>query len=193
MLCEYEQEREPADSRTLTKQENRRPRQPSASLAGKSLRWYWFSPCRTYDLSLLLSGIRSVTGSAKLAGATSSGEILGARYMGFGEGVAVMAMTAGPYRFGIASASNIHGDLDRSGQRIARESKAEAGPSPYSAVILLADCLAGNLQELFQGVYKITGPKTTIVGGAAGDELQFKATFVFHDDKVVEQGAVQSG
>ena len=143
-----------------------------------------------YDLPLLLSGIRSVTGSAPLAGSTGAGEIVRARYMGFGAGVAVMAMTAGPYRFGIASASHIHGDLDRSGQKIARESKAEAGPSPYSAMILLGDCLAGNLQELFQGVYKITGPKTTIVGGAAGDELQFKATFVFHDDKVVEQGAV---
>ncbi|TKB23886.1 hypothetical protein FCL47_20615 [Desulfopila sp. IMCC35006] len=143
-----------------------------------------------YDLSLLLSGIRSVTGSVHLAGATGSGEILRAEYMGFGAGVAVMVMTAGPYRFGIASASNIHGDLDQSGQKIARESKAEAGPSPYSAMILLADCLAGNLQQLFQGVYKITGPKTCIVGGAAGDELQFKATFVFHDDKVIDQGAV---
>ncbi len=104
-----------------------------------------------YDLSQLVFGIRSVTGSAHLAGATSSGEMLRARYMGFGAGVAVMVMTAGSYRFGIASASHIHGDLDRSGQKIARESKAEAGSSPYSAMILLADCLAGNLQQLFQG------------------------------------------
>lgn len=142
-----------------------------------------------YDLPLLLSGIRSITGSTPLAGSTTAGEIVHARYMGFGAGVAVMAMTAGPYRFGIASTSHIHGDLDRSGQQIARESKAQAGPSPYSAMILLGDCLAGNLQELFQGVYKITGPKTTIVGAAASDELKFKATFVFHDDQIVEQGA----
>ena len=142
-----------------------------------------------YDLPVLLSGIRSVTGLAPLAGSTSAGEIVHGRYMGFGAGVAVMAMTAGPYRFGIASAAHIHGDLDRTGQKIARESKAEAGPSAYSAMILLGDCLAGNLQELFQGVYKITGPRTNIVGAAASDELQFKATFIFHDDKVVEQGA----
>jgi len=143
-----------------------------------------------YDLSQLLSGIRSVTGSATLAGATSSGEMLRDRYMGFGAGVAVMAMTAGGYRFGIASASHIHGNLNLAGQQIARESKAKAGASPYSAMILLADCLAGDLQQLFTGVYKITGPTTAIVGGAAGDELQFKACFVFHDDAVVEQGAV---
>ncbi len=143
-----------------------------------------------YNLASLISGIRSVTGTTPLAGATSAGEMFGASYMGFGAGVTVLAMTAGPYRFGIASASHIHGNLDQAGQEIARKSKKEAGPSPFSAMILLADCLAGNLQLLFQGVYKVTGPTTTIVGGAASDELQFKATFVFHNDKVVEQGAV---
>lgn len=143
-----------------------------------------------YDLSQLILGIRTVTGEALLAGCTSSGEFMDDHFMGFGEGVAVLAMSAGPYRFGIASASHIHGDLDKAGQQIARESKADAGPSPHSAMILMVDCLAGNLQQLFQGAYKVTGPKTTIVGGAAGDELQFKATFVFHNDKVVEQGAV---
>jgi hypothetical protein len=55
---------------------------------------------------------------------------------------------------------------------------------------LLADCLAGDLQQLVQGVYRITGPKVTISGGAAGDELKFERTFVFHDDKVIEGGAV---
>jgi len=143
-----------------------------------------------YDLPQLLKGIRSVTGSAQLAGATGSGEMVRDRHMGFGAGVAVMAMTAAGYRFGIASAAHIHGNLTPVGQQIARESKAKAGASPYSAMILLADCLAGDLQQLFAGVYKITGPTTAIVGGAAGDELQFKASYVFHDDVVVEQGAV---
>ena len=143
-----------------------------------------------YDLPQLLAGIRSVTGSARLAGATGSGEMEDGRYMGFGAGVAVMAMTAGPYRFGLASASQIKGNLNQVGQQIARDSKAQAGPSPYSGMIMLADCLAGDLQQLFAGVYKVTGPATAIVGGAAGDELQFKASFVFHDDAVVEFGAV---
>ena len=143
-----------------------------------------------YDLHQLLAGIRSVTGSAQLAGATGSGEMLRDHYMGFGAGVAVMALTAGGYRFGIASAPHIHGNLIPAGQQIARESKAKAGPSPHSAMILLADCMAGDLQQLFNGVYKVTGPTTAIVGGAAGDELQFKACFVFHNDAVIEQGAV---
>lgn len=143
-----------------------------------------------YDLPELLSGVRSVTGSAILAGATGSGQIVQGKLMGFGEGVSVLALTAGEYRFGIASAEHIWENLDLAGQRIARESCAAAGPSPYSTVLLLSDSLAGDLQELVKGIYRVTGPKVPIVGGAAGDELKFVRTFVFHNEKVVEKGAV---
>jgi hypothetical protein len=143
-----------------------------------------------YDLSALLTGIRSITGTALLIGATGSGEIVQGEYLGFGAGVGVLAMNAGPYRFGIASASHIHGNLDQVGQTIARASRAEAGSSPHAAVLLLADSLAGDLQQLFQGVYRITGPKVAIMGGAAGDEQKFVRTFVFHNGQVIEEGAV---
>jgi hypothetical protein len=143
-----------------------------------------------YDLAALLAGIRSITGSALLLGATGSGEIVHGQYMGFGAGVGVLALTAGPYQYGVASASHIRGDLDQAGQTIARSSRAEAGPSPHAAVLLLVDSLAGDLQQLFQGVYRITGPKASIIGGAAGDEQKFVRTFVFHNDKIIEEGAV---
>jgi hypothetical protein len=56
--------------------------------------------------------------------------------------------------------------------------------------MLLVDSLAGDLQQLVQGVYRITGPKVAITGGAAGDDLKFERTFVFHDDQIIEGGAV---
>jgi hypothetical protein len=143
-----------------------------------------------YELPELLAAVRAVTGKARLIGATGSGEIIHGEYMGFGAGVAVLVMSAGPYRFGLASASHIGGQLDRAGQDIARAARAEAGPSPHAAVLLLADSLLGDLQQLFHGVYRITGPKVAIVGGAAGDEQKFVATFVFLDDQVLEAGAV---
>ncbi len=143
-----------------------------------------------YDLPKLLEGIRSVTGTAHLVGATGSGEIMRETYVGFGVGVAVMVLSAGGYRFGVASAANIWERLTEVGQQITREARDQAGPGRHGAVVLLADCLAGNLQKLFNGVYRVTGPRVPIVGGAAGDEMKFVATFVFHDDKVVEKGAV---
>lgn len=143
-----------------------------------------------YDLSALIAGVRSVTGSAQLIGATDSGEMVAGQHLGFGGGVGVLAMTAGPYRFGLASAADIKGNLDQVGQALARNSRSAAGPSPHAAILLLADCLAGDLQQLVQGVYRVTGPRIAITGGAAGDELKFEKTFVFHDDQVIPSGAV---
>ena len=161
-----------------------------AALAGESPALVLVFTTPRYDLPELLAGVRSVTGSAHLIGATASGEIVQGQYLGFGAGVGVLALSAGPYRFGVASACHIRGDLDRAGQDIARASRAEAGSSPHAAVLLLADSLLGDLQQLVQGVYRITGPKVTLAGGAAGDEQKFVQTFVFHDGAVVEEGAV---
>lgn len=161
-----------------------------AALGGESPALVIVFTTPRYNLLELLEGIRSITGSAILIGATGSGQIIQGQHMGFGAGVGVLVMTAGQYQFGVASASHIRGNLDRVGQEIARASCTDAGPSPHSAVLLLADCLAGNLQDLVQGIYRITGPRTPIIGGAAGDELKFERTSVFHNDKVVEDGAV---
>jgi hypothetical protein len=143
-----------------------------------------------HDLPALLSGIRSITGNAQLVGGTGSGEIVQGQYLGFGAGVGVLALTAGSYKFGVASASHIRGNLDEAGQEITRESRAKAGKSPYAAIVLFADSLLGDLQQLIQGIYRITGPKVTIIGGGAGDEQKFVRTLVFQDDQVIEEGAV---
>ena len=143
-----------------------------------------------YDLPALLASIRSATDNTILIGATGSGEIVQGQCMGFGAGVAVLTLTAGPYRFGAASAAHIRNDLDLAGQSIIKASRAAAGDSTHAAVMLLADSLLGDLQQLVQGVYRITGPKVSPIGGAAGDEQKFVRTFVFHNDSVLEEGAV---
>ena len=161
-----------------------------AGLAGATPALIMVFTTPRYDLSALIKGIRSITGATPLVGATGSGQIMQGQHMGFGGGVSVLALTAGPYRFGLASAAGIKGNLDQVGQTIARTSRAEAGASPHAAILLLVDCLVGDLQQVVQGVYRITGPKVAITGGAAGDELKFQRTFVFHDDQVIEGGAV---
>jgi hypothetical protein len=143
-----------------------------------------------YDLSALLAGVRSVTGRAVLIGASGSGEIVQGTYMGFQEGVGVCAMTAGPYRFGVASASHIRGQLDGAAQAITRASREAAGDSPHAMAFLLTDSLLGDLQQFFQGVYRVTGPKVSLIGAGAGDEQKFIRTVVFHDDAVVDEGAL---
>jgi hypothetical protein len=143
-----------------------------------------------YDLPRLLAGVRSATGGALLIGCTGSGELVGGQHLGFGGGVGVLAMTAGPYRFGVASAADLEGLLDEAGQSLARASRAQAGSSPHAAALLLTDSLLGDLQQFVQGVYRVTGPQVAIVGGAAGDEQRFVASSLFHGDAVLRKGAL---
>jgi hypothetical protein len=143
-----------------------------------------------YELPVLLAAVREVTGDAPLVGATGSGEIVNGEYLGFGEGVAVLALTAGEYRFGVASASHVRADLDRAGQTLTLAAQQAAGSSPHAAVLLLIDSMAGDLQEFVRGVYRVAGPKVAMVGAGAGDEQKFVRTVVFHDGAVIDEGAV---
>jgi hypothetical protein len=143
-----------------------------------------------FDLPALLAGIRSVTGSTLLVGGTGSGEIVGGKYLGFGGGLGVLALSAGPYKFAAASAGDITGSLDEVGQALARRSRDQAGPSAHSAALLITDSLLGDLQQFVRGVYRVTGPRVAFAGGAAGDEQRFVQSSVFHDDKVLHKGAL---
>jgi hypothetical protein len=144
-----------------------------------------------YDLHALLAAIRSVTGDATLVGATGAGQFANGTFQPIGApGVVVLALTAGPYTYGVASAASIAGDLDAIGQRLARESRAAAGGGAYGAVLLLSDWLIGDQQKLIQGIYRVTGPRVPTVGGCAGDNLDLGPTLVFHNNQVLEQGAV---
>lgn len=143
-----------------------------------------------FDLPELLAGVRSVTGGTTLVGATGSGEIVAGEYLGFGAGVAVLVLSAGPYSFGVASAAHLRDVLDRAAQSLTRTAQAAARPSPHAAALLLTDSMLGDLQQFVQGVYRVTGPKVTIVGAGAGDEQKFIRTLVFHNEAVLEQGAV---
>lgn len=143
-----------------------------------------------HQLPELIAGVRSVTGAATLVGATGSGEIVQGKYLGFGEGVGVLALSSHRYRFGVASASHIRADLEHAGQALAAASQALVAKTPYAAALLLTDSLLGDLQRFFHGVYRVTGPKVAIIGAGAGDEQQFLRTLVFHNDTIVEEGAV---
>jgi hypothetical protein len=143
-----------------------------------------------YDLPALLAAVRQVTGQAVLVGATSAGHFASGVIQPIGRGVVVLALTAGAYRFGVASAQRVSSDLDGTGQRLARESRAAAGAGAHGAILLLTDWQIGDQQQLIQGLYRVTGPRIPTVGGAAGDTLELGPTLVFHNDAVLEQGAV---
>lgn len=75
---------------------------------------------------------------------------------------------------------------------LARAALESAGTAPTSqdALLLFADGLAGDHQQLVRGMYRVAGPAVPIVGAAAGDDRILRQTSVFRDDQVLSDAAV---
>lgn len=144
-----------------------------------------------YDLAELLAGIREITGDTPLIGATSSGHFFDGRLVGAGEGVAVLVLSRGDYRFGVASVTDVTGRGVEAGRELAESAKAAVGDRlGHAAVLLLVDGLQPEQQTLINGIYAVGGVKVPIIGGAAADDRQLSGTKVFHDDQVLSDAAV---
>jgi hypothetical protein len=145
-----------------------------------------------YDLTALLGAIREVTGDTPVVGATSNGHFCGASLTEPARGVALLALTSGPYRFGIASVGELSTDAEAAGARLARSARSAVGPdrSRHATMLLLADGLAPEHQALITGIHRVTGTAVPVVGGCAADDRRLSQTFVFHDDRVLTDAAV---
>jgi hypothetical protein len=109
-----------------------------------------------------------------------------------GGGVEVLALTAGPYSFGVAAREGLAaGDAEDLGRRLAAAARAAAAPATqgHAAVMLLSDGMAGHQQHLLNGVYEVTGAGIPVFGGAASDDFAFRETFVFEGDRVLRDAA----
>ncbi|HEV7898641.1 MAG TPA: FIST N-terminal domain-containing protein [Planosporangium sp.] len=145
-----------------------------------------------HDLPVLLAAIRRVTGDAPLVGASSSGQFTAGTLIPPGQGVSVLVLSSGLYRFGVASVTGLRAQAFESGRQLARATLAAAGPDRgrHSALLVFSDALAGDPQGLLNGVYQVTGAAVPVVGGAAAADRDLSETLVFHDDRVLGDGAV---
>ncbi len=112
-----------------------------------------------YDLPTLLAAIRAVTGDTPLVGETSTGHFSGGTLTQPASGVAVMAITAGPYRFGFAVAEQLSAGGEATGVELARSARAALGPEriPYSTLMIFVDGLASEQQALVNGLHRVAG------------------------------------
>jgi hypothetical protein len=143
-----------------------------------------------YDLSEALAAVRSVTGDTPLVGESSSGHFHGATLVEPNRGIAVLVLAGGRYQFGVASVGQLSVDGVAAGEQLARAARDAAGPrSPHATVLLFADGLAVEQQELVVGIHKVTGAAVPVVGGAAGDDRRLTRTFVLHNDSALTDAA----
>ncbi|WP_285685006.1 FIST N-terminal domain-containing protein [Actinoplanes sp. NBRC 103695] len=145
-----------------------------------------------YDLTALLAAVRGVTGATPLVGASTSGQFADGTYVPAGTAVSVMVLGAGVYRFGASVVTGVGADALAAGRELARGAMDAAGgdTTPHSALMVLADGMAGDMQSLLTGIYRVTGARVPVVGGAAGDDRTFSGSYVFFGDQAMRDAAV---
>jgi PAS domain S-box-containing protein len=118
---------------------------------------------------------------ATLIGSTTSGEIIDGRMC---DNVILVSITA--FDSTRLTAASISGsDSFSCGQDIARSVVSDE----TRCVIMFADGLQHNGDELLKGFSSIAGPKVMVAGGMAADNFTFSGCYTVHGERV-EQGAV---
>ena len=141
----------------------------------------------SYDGDKLLAGIRSETGDTPLIGCSTAGEIASS---GPGEAGVVVTVMGGPgFDVATRAANNVSTDLRGAGASVAEAMGAVAGRA-HRVLLLLADGLAGDQQEIVRGAYMVAGAAIPLVGGCAGDDLRLVGTRQFHHGEVLGNSVV---
>lgn len=141
------------------------------------------------DQRNIIAGIREVAPGIPLIGCSDSGEITN-----YGErknGVVLLAIRSDSISFHTGAGSIISEGPRNAGLNLARNIKSQS--YELKCVITLLDVLAGNGSEIIRGMQDELGQDFLIVGGAAGDNFQFKETYVYKDDVVIPSSIVGVG
>jgi hypothetical protein len=139
-----------------------------------------------YDQVQLLQGIREVTGSTPLLGCSGEGVIT--QNVGSDESthaVAVMALAGVPLH--TFHSHKVSDDPHRAGQALAA-AVAEIDYGPNDLLIVLADGLTANCNQLLMSLREQLPRPLQIAGGTAGDTLKFTQTYQYCDDQVMSDG-----
>lgn len=126
----------------------------------------------------LLAGIREVTGDAALSGCSSEGVIAGPVSDESLRAVAVLALRSDRFSFVPLLVRDYSADPAAAGRELARQVAATARGDELG-LLVFPDGLLGNCTEFLQALDRERPPKLPVVGGAAGDGLEFRQTHQF--------------
>ncbi len=145
-----------------------------------------------YDQEKMLAGVRSVLPNAMVVGCSTAGEITqdgpAKRHS-----VAVMALAGESISFFAGVGENIAADARKAGAVVAGNVKKQSPNGKLDAFVMLPDVLVGNGAEIVRGVLDSLGAHFPVVGGAAGDDFEFKKTFQYLNDKIYSGAVVGLG
>lgn len=158
-------------------------KEAKAGLKGKRVGFALLLASSKYDHKALLKAVRKVLGKAPLIGCTTAGEFTEKQVAK--ESVALTVMSTSPnYAFNVSMAAGLHEDAGKCVKKAVKLIPKQPKRFPYRSAILLHDGLAGRGEEAVVSAMTILGAKVSFAGGSAGDDLAFKKTWVFCNDKI---------
>lgn len=135
-----------------------------------------------YDYQAVINGVRRVTNNAPLIGCSTAGEFTEEKVEK--ESVACAVISTDTHKFFPGMGKGLRKDEIKTLKEASRKFPLPIGGYPYLSVILLVDGLAGKGEESVLAALDALGPNVKFSGGAAADDLKFKETYIFANDKV---------
>lgn len=148
-------------------------------------------PKAAYDLEALLAAAVVAAAPAPVVGATTVGAFTAAAMVTDGC-VALVLRGGATTRFGVAHVERVDGaDIAAMTRDAADAARVRAGEERANSVLmLLCDGLTPDQRAVARGAYEATGALVPLVGGAAGDDLHWRETFTFGEERVSGHGLV---
>ena len=140
-----------------------------------------------YNYRSVVDGVRQVTGKTPLIGCSTSGEFTEERVAKGSVACAVIASDTHTFFTGMGS--GLRADEIKCLGDAAAGFPAPIKEYPYLSAMVMIDGIAGKGEESVLSALNALGPNVKFAGCAAGDDLQFRETVVFCDDKVAADSA----
>ncbi|HVJ92383.1 MAG TPA: FIST N-terminal domain-containing protein [Labilithrix sp.] len=144
-----------------------------------------------YDQRAAVRAVRAATGEAPLVGCSTEGIISRDGSVEEPYSMLVALFKSDRHRFSVASAVGMKDDAEKVGQGIGAALKPSVA-SDSLVTLLFPDGLTLNYDRLTAGLARGAGPECQLpplMGGAAGDNWQFKKTYQYANDDVFSDGA----
>lgn len=141
------------------------------------------------DQEKLLAGVNAALGGAPVIGCSTAGEITDSGV--HEESVIALVMQSSAITFSPGCASGVKKDARAAGKTFA-EAIMSKDPN-VRAIMMMPDVLAGSGSSMVEGVLSVVGEHFIIVGGAPGDDYQFKQTYQYADKELLSGGITGTG
>jgi hypothetical protein len=139
-----------------------------------------------YDQTALAAALSAAAPGVPLVGCTTAGELAGGAAH---DGTLVVAALGGAgFSVSTVAVPGAAADLRAAGAEAAA-ALGDVAERERRVLLLLADGLAGDQQELVRGAYSVAGAGVPLIGACAGDGLAMRATRQLHG-AIAHSGAI---